>query len=123
MKRLMNLRPSKQSVFFLGLLPFVVIVLLYLGASEFRLAEKPNVKLLPSMQSFAAAIDRMAFEPSKRTGEILFVNDTVASLERLGLGVLISAVLGLLMAIPLGFIPYVRAGFSPFVAAFSMVPP
>jgi len=123
MKRLMNLRPSKQSVFFLGLLPFVVIVLLYLGASEVRLAENPNDKLLPSMHSFAEAIDRMALTPSKRTGEILFVEDTVASLERLGLGVLVSALLGLLMAIPLGFIPYVRAGFSPFVAAFSMVPP
>ena len=65
----------------------------------------------------------MAFTPSKRTGEILFVTDTVSSLERLGLGVLISAVLALLMAIPLGFVPYVRAGLSPFVAAFSMVPP
>ncbi|UFS63702.1 ABC transporter permease [Sulfurimonas sp. HSL-3221] len=123
MKRLMNLRPSKQSLFFLGLLPFVLIVLLYLGASEVRLAENPNDKLLPSMSSFAEAIDRMAFEPSKRTGEYLFVEDTVASLERLGLGVLISAVLALLMGIPLGFIPFVRAGLSPFVAAFSMVPP
>ncbi|WP_345973647.1 ABC transporter permease [Sulfurimonas diazotrophicus] len=123
MKRLMNLRPSKPSLFFLGLLPFVLIVLLYLGASEVRLAENPNDKLLPSMSSFAEAIDRMAFEPSKRTGEYLFARDTVASLERLGLGVLISAVLALLMGIPLGFIPFVRAGLSPFVAAFSMVPP
>ena len=123
MKRFMNLKPSKEVAFFLGLLPFVIAVLLYMGASEVRLAENPNDKLLPAMSSFAEAVDRMALTPSKRTGEILFVQDTVASLERLGLGVLISALLGLLMAIPLGFIPFVRAGFSPFVAAFSMVPP
>ena len=123
MKRFMNLKPSKEAMFFLGLLPFVVVILLYMGASEVRLSENPNDKMLPSMSSFAEAVDRMALTPSKRTGEILFVADTVASLERLGLGVLISAVLGLLMAIPLGFIPFVRAGFSPFVAAFSMVPP
>ncbi|MBU4109549.1 ABC transporter permease subunit, partial [bacterium] len=53
----------------------------------------------------------------------LFVQDTVSSLQRLGLGVFISATLALLMGIPLGLIPYVRSGLSPFVAAFSMVPP
>ena len=119
----MNLRPSKATALFLGLLPFVLIALLYFAASDARLAENPNDKLLPSMSSFVEAVERMAFTPSKRTGEILFVTDTVSSLERLGLGVLISAVLALLMAIPLGFVPYVRAGLSPFVAAFSMVPP
>jgi len=123
MKRLMNLKPSRAGVVLLGLLPFLIVVLLYIGASEVRLAENPNDKFLPSMSSFADAIDRMALTPSKRTGENLFVDDTVASLERLGLGVLISAVLALLIAIPLGFIPFIRAGLSPFVAAFSMVPP
>jgi NitT/TauT family transport system permease protein len=123
MKRFMNLRPSKAAALFLGLLPFFVLILFYLVASDARLAENPSDKLLPSLTSFADAIDRMAFTPSSRTGEILFVEDTVASLKRLGLGVLISAVLALLMGIPLGLIPFVRAGLSPFVAAFSMVPP
>jgi len=123
MKRLMNLRPSKATALFLGLLPFVVTLLLYFAASDARLAENPNDKLLPSVESFVEAIDRMALTPSKRTGEILFVEDTLASLERLGLGVSISALLALLMGIPLGFVPFVRAGLSPYVAAFSMVPP
>jgi NitT/TauT family transport system permease protein len=123
MKRFMNLKPSKATALLLGLLPFVLVVLLYVFASDARLAENPNDKLLPSASSFMEAIDRMAFTPSKRTGEILFIQDTVSSLERLGLGVLISAVLALLMGIPLGLVPFVRAGLSPFVAAFSMVPP
>lgn len=123
MKRLMNLRPSKATKFFLGLLPFLIVGLFYIVASDLRLAQNPNDKLLPSLSSFSEAIDRMALTPSKRTGELLFVNDTSASLQRLGLGILISAVLAMLIGIPLGFIPFVRAGFSPFVAAFSMVPP
>ncbi|UFH60047.1 ABC transporter permease [Sulfurovum mangrovi] len=123
MKRLMNLRPSKPTALIMGLLPFIVVLLIYIVASDVRLAENPNDKLLPSMSSFVEAVDRMAFTPSKRTGEYLFVEDTLASLERLGLGVMISAVLALLIAIPLGFVPFVRAGLSPFVAAISMVPP
>jgi NitT/TauT family transport system permease protein len=123
MKRFMNNKPSKLGSFYLGLLPFILVVIIYLFASDARLAENPNDKLLPSMSSFVSAIDRMAFTPSKRTGEILFIEDTKSSLERLGLGILISAVLALLMAIPLGLIPFVRSGLSPFVAAFSMVPP
>ena len=123
MKRLMNLRPSKATVVLLGLLPFFIAGMFYIIASDLRLAENPSDKLLPSLVSFSDAIDRMALTPSKRTGEYLFLNDTSASLQRLGLGILISAVLAMLIGIPLGFIPFVRTGFSPFVAAFSMVPP
>ncbi|WP_321777316.1 ABC transporter permease [Sulfurimonas sp.] len=123
MKRLMNKKPSKLGSLYLGLLPFILVVVVYLFTSNARLADNPNDKLLPSLSSFSLAIDRMAFTPSKRTGEILFVQDTASSLERLGLGIFISGVLALLMAIPLGLIPYVHSGLSPFVAAFSMVPP
>jgi len=123
MKRLMNTKPAKLGSLYLGLLPFFMVIVVYLFASNARLAENAHDKLLPSMSSFASAIDRIAFTPSKRTGEILFIQDTKASLERLGIGIGISGVLALLMAIPLGLIPYVRSGLSPFVAAFSMVPP
>lgn len=123
MKRFMNSKPSKLGSFYLGLLPFILVAIVYLFASDARLSENPNDKLLPSISSFASAIDRMALTPSKRTGEVLFIQDTKASLERLGLGIFISGVLALLMAIPLGLIPYIRSGLSPFVAAFSMVPP
>ncbi len=123
MKRLMNFRPSKATAILLGLLPFLIVGMFYIVASDLRLAENPSDKLLPSLASFGEAIDKMAFTPSKRTGEFLFLEDTSASLKRLGLGILISAVLAMLIGIPLGFIPFVRAGFSPFVAAFSMVPP
>ncbi|MBF76510.1 MAG: lipid kinase, partial [Pseudomonadales bacterium] len=75
MKRLINLTPPPASKLFLGLLPFALLLLLYVVASDARLAENANDKLLPAFSQMGAAIDRMALEPSKRTGEYLFWQD------------------------------------------------
>lgn len=123
MKKLINHKPGKASRWFLGLLPFLLIALIYTGASNARLAENPNDKLLPAFSSFVEAIDRLAFEPSKRTGDYLFWQDTFSSLKRLGMGVIISAAIGLVFGIFNGVIPYGRAGLSPLVTAISLIPP
>lgn len=107
----------------LGMLPFVLLLVAYLVASDARLAENPNDKLLPSLSSLGEAIDRMAFEPSKRSGDYLLWADTGASLTRLALGVGISALVALVFGVMLGIIPYAGASLSPFVAAISMIPP
>jgi len=103
--------------------PFAVLVLIYVSASNARLAANPDDKLLPSFQSIAAAVVRMGFEPSKRTGEYLLWVDTLASLQRIGLGVTIAATIALVVGLTLGLFPYARAGFSPLVKAFSLIPP
>lgn len=123
MKRLLNQRPGRVSRALLGMLPFVLLLLTYLVASDARLAENPDDKLLPSFSSIGAAVDRMAFEPSKRSGDYLLWTDTGASLKRLVLGVGISAVVALVFGVLLGIIPYINAGMSPFVSAISMIPP
>jgi NitT/TauT family transport system permease protein len=123
MKRLLNLRPSRGTGLALGVLPFVLLLAAYLAASSARLAENPNDKLLPSLGSVGEAIQRMALEPDKRSGEILLWADTAASLRRLALGVGISALVGLTFGIALGAIPLVRAGLSPFVESVSLIPP
>ena len=79
MKRLINLTPPPASKLFLGLLPFALLLLLYVVASDARLAENANDKLLPAFSQMGEAIDRMALEPSKRTGEYLFWQDTASS--------------------------------------------
>lgn len=65
---------------------------------------------------------RMAFEPSKRTGEYVFWTDTISSLRRLGAGVLIAAVLGLCLGILTGAIPLLSALFSPLLTVLSLIP-
>lgn len=123
MKRLINQQPSKAGKWLLGALPFILILLVYLVASNERLAVNPNDKLMPSFEAFGHAIHMMAFEPSKRTGEYLLWADTLASLQRLGIGVGISALISLVVGILIGIIPLLRASFAPVVTVISLVPP
>ena len=78
---------------------------------------------MPSLSSIGQAVERMAFEPSKRTGDYLLLADTIASLKRLIIGVLISAMIGLVIGVLNGIIPLIRAKLSPFVTALSLIPP
>lgn len=123
MKKLINVNPSRSLRWFLGLLPFLLLLLIYIAASEARLAENPNDKLLPAFSSFADAIDRMAFNPSSRTGEYLFWQDTLSSLRRLALGVGVGSLSALVFGVMMGAIPMARAKFSPVVTAISLIPP
>ncbi|HBO92419.1 MAG TPA: lipid kinase, partial [Gammaproteobacteria bacterium] len=123
MKKLINQHPTKPFRWLLGVIPFLILLLFYVGASNARLAENPNDKLLPAFSSFTDAMQRMAFEPSKRSGEYVFWQDTASSLERLGIGVGISALIALTIGVMNGVIPFVRANLSPLVTAISLVPP
>lgn len=123
MTRLINRKPARFGKLMLGLLPFLILLLLYITASDARLAANPADKLLPAFSSFWDAIDRMAFTPSKRTGEYLLWTDTLASLSRLAMGVGFSAFVGLAVGIANGMIPLVRSSLSPVVTAVSLIPP
>ncbi len=123
MKKLINQTPSKPLKLFLILLPFVLLVFIYAVSSNARLDINPNDKLLPSFSQIADGIERMALQPSKRTGEYLFWQDTVSSLTRLGIGVLIAAVIGLLIGVIAGALPLFSAWLSPLVTVVSLIPP
>ncbi|GAA6144607.1 ABC transporter permease [Thalassolituus maritimus] len=123
MQRMINMTPGRPLNLMLALLPFVLLLLLYIVASDARLAENPQDKLLPSFSQMGDAIHRMAFEPNKRTGEYLLWADTASSLTRLGMGVLVAAVLGLLIGMLTGALPIVGSGVSPLLTVISLVPP
>ncbi|MAZ88417.1 MAG: lipid kinase [Cellvibrionaceae bacterium] len=123
MKRLINAAPSGRLQVFLGLLPFALLLLIYLAGSEARLELNPNDKLLPSLTQMGDALQRLAFEPSRRTGEYLFWQDTLSSLQRLGMGIAIAASLGLALGMITGALPFASAGLSPLLTVLSLVPP
>ena len=58
MKKLINYTPSAWARVCLGLLPFAVLLAAYIVASDIRLAQNPSDKLLPSIGSMLAAVDR-----------------------------------------------------------------
>jgi NitT/TauT family transport system permease protein len=123
MKKFINQQPNRSLKLFLGLIPFVLLIVLYMAGSDARLDENPNDKLLPSMSQIADGIERMAFEPSKRSGGYLFWQDTASSLTRLGLGLLIAASLGLFVGLVTGALPMISASLSPLLTVISLIPP
>lgn len=121
--RLINRKPGRTLALFLGLLPFMVLVLAYLIASDIRLSENPSDKLLPALDTMLATMERMATEPDARNGNLLLWTDTAASLQRLALGLAISTAMALVIGMAMGVVPFARAFFAPFTAAFSLIPP
>ena len=123
MKRWINITPDRALKLVLGLLPFVIILLVYAWASDLRLAHNPEDKLMPAFHKFGAAVVRMAFTPDVRSGEYLLWIDTWSSLRRLTLGIVSSALAGLVFGLLNGAIPLARAQWSPFITILSLIPP
>ena len=123
MQRLINLQPSRALKTALGIIPFLLILLVYQVGSDIRKAENEQDKLLPSFAEIADGIDRMAFEASKRTGEYVFWQDTKSSIVRLATGIVIAAFIGLIVGLAAGSIPIIAAPLNPLITAISLIPP
>ncbi len=122
-RRWINAQPSMFLKITLGLLPFLVLLLVYQYQSDARKAENPKDKLLPSFSEMSAAVDRHAFQPSKRTGQYLLWRDTASSLTRLLSGIAIAALLGLTFGLATGAFPMFDALSTPVITAISLIPP
>jgi NitT/TauT family transport system permease protein len=122
-RRLINQHPGRAERLGLGLLPFVALLVVYVIASQLRLAENPDDKLLPSIASMGETIRDYAFTEDQRTGRYLWWADTWASVKRIGSALIISAVAGLLLAMSIGVVPRVRALLSPLLNTVAMIPP
>ncbi|HDZ56955.1 MAG TPA: ABC transporter permease [Pseudomonas xinjiangensis] len=121
--RLINIKPGKPGRLLLLLLPLALLVLVYLSYSAQRLEANPSDKLLPSATQMVDAIDRLAFEPDRRSGDYLFWQDTASSLQRIAIGLGISALIGLCLGVAAGTIPLFSAPLSPLLTVLSMIPP
>ncbi len=116
-------KPGKWARRLLAIVPFLLLIALYVVASNHRLAENPQDKILPSLSKMASTVQRLAFEEDQRTGDILLWTDTASSLSRLGMGIGLSFLVSLLVGLNLGIYRGFRALFNPFVTFLSMVPP
>ncbi|WP_413738112.1 ABC transporter permease [Sodalis sp. RH21] len=123
MRKLINYQPQRLSRGLLGVLPLLLLLLVYLIASDARLTANAVDKLLPGFNSMGDALYRMALQPDPRTGEYLLWSDTLASLTRLLSGMAISALAGLVFGLFCGALPLVRAVLSPLVMLAALIPP
>ena len=122
MRRVMNIQPGRAR-WLLALLPFALILLMYVMGSAQRRAENPSDKVLPPISEMASAVHRVAFEEDKRTGQYLFWTDTGASMKRLAIGLSIATAVALVLGLLIGLLPVGNAMFSPMTTVLSMIPP
>jgi NitT/TauT family transport system permease protein len=123
MPRLLNVRPRGGGRLALGLIPILLVVLLYVVSSTARHAANPNDKILPTVGAMAEQVRVMAFQADPQTGDVPLVVDTLASLKRLGSGLALATVTTLVLGLAIGLLPLVRAGLGPLVAAIAVIPP
>lgn len=107
----------------LGALPILLLILLYLFLAAQRHALNPMDKILPLPGGMAQAMSALLFQPDQLTGQLTFWADTLASLQRLGLGLGIATLAALLVGLLLGVLPPVRAAFGPLVTSIAVIPP
>lgn len=114
---------AKGNKALLGLLPILALVLLYLVIAADRNAINPNEKIVPLPSAMVEAMWGLVFERDQLSGRFLFWSDTLASLQRLGLGLLISTLIALVVGLLLGVLPTFRATFGMTVTSVAVIPP
>lgn len=121
--RWVNRHVRRTECILLGSLPILLLLLLYLFLAAQRHAANPMDKILPLPSGMAAGMSALLYQADQLTGQILFWADTLASLQRLGLGLGIATLSALLIGLVLGVLPPVRATFGPLVTAIAVIPP
>ena len=115
--------PPKGLNLALALLPFILLIAVYLVTSDIRTRANPQEKLIPGVSKMVEAVHKYAFTEDKRTGSYLWWADTGASLRRIAIGMAISALCGLILGLNMGLLPGIRSLSSAFITFVANIPP
>jgi NitT/TauT family transport system permease protein len=121
--RWVNHQVRRSDRILLGAAPILLLVLLYLFLAAQRHATNPLDKILPLPGGMAQSMAALLFKADQLTGQLIFWADTLASLQRLGLGLGIATLAALMVGLVLGVLPPVRATFGPLVTGIAVIPP
>ncbi|GAA0310061.1 ABC transporter permease subunit [Sphingomonas oligophenolica] len=121
--RWVNRQVRRSDRIVLGSLPILLLVLLYIFMAAERHAANPVDKILPLPSGMAQGMSALLFQPDQLSGQLLFWADTLASLQRLGIGLGIATLAALVVGLVLGLLPPVRATLGPLVTAIAVIPP
>ncbi|BEU99607.1 ABC transporter permease [Novosphingobium olei] len=121
--RWVNRQIRRSDAVLLGAVPILLLLLVYLFLAVSRHAANPFDKILPLPQGMVTGMVPLLFQPDQLSGQYVFWADTLASLERLGLGLGIATLTSLVIGLVLGVLPPVRATIGPLVTGIAVIPP
>jgi NitT/TauT family transport system permease protein len=121
--RWVNRQLRRPERLFLGAAPIALLLLAYLVMAMQRHSANPADKILPLPGTMVESLSALMVQPDPLSGKIIFMADTLASLERLGMGIGIATLMALLVGLALGVLPPVRATFGPLVTGIAVIPP
>jgi len=115
--------PPKVFHIILAILPFVILIAVYLIASDIRHRDNPQDKLLPTPAKIGEAVNKTAFTKDMRTGDYLLWRDTLSSLKRIFIGISLSACVGFLLGLNMGLLPGISSLSLSFITFIANIPP
>ncbi|MET0137239.1 MAG: ABC transporter permease subunit [Sphingobium sp.] len=121
--RWVNRHIKRSDRILLGALPILLLILLYVVVAAQRHADNPADKILPLPTAMAQGMAALIFQPDQLSGQFIFWADTLASLQRLGIGLGIATLMALVVGLVLGVLPPVRATLGPLVTGIAVIPP
>ena len=77
MPRLLNVRPRGGGRLVLGLLPILLMLLVYVTGATARHAVNPSDKILPTLAAMAEQVHVMGFQTDPQTGNVPLVVENV----------------------------------------------
>lgn len=102
--------------------PFAILIAGYLIGSAMRLAENPEDRFMPSPLKMAETVQTLAFTEDEHTGTYLMLEDTLASLRRVAIGLGLAALAGLLLGVNMGLFPGLRVLFEGALTFIAIIP-
>ncbi|GEN98568.1 ABC transporter permease [Novosphingobium sediminis] len=121
--RWVNWHLSKRDRLIAGGAPILLLVVIYLIMAAARHSANPSDKILPLPGGMFTAMANLLTTPDPLSGNLVFWADTLASLQRLGLGLGIATLFALVLGLLIGALPPIRATLSPLVTGIAVIPP
>ena len=115
--------PPKHLAKFLSVIPFVLVILLYLYGSHARRLVNVHDKILPPPIEMVKAVGELAFTKDKRFDSYIMLEDTKSSVTRLIAGMLLATLLGLFVGVNLAAFRGLEALFINFSNFAAIIPP
>ncbi len=115
---------DRKTRILLGAVSIVVVVVLYACLSAMQQRKNPNDRTIPNLSQFVEGVQLIIAQDDDETlWDTWIVEDTVASLGRLALGMGVGVTLAFIVGIAMGCSSIAESLFLPSVAFFAKIPP